>query len=165
MDFLLGLIIAAATSLEGLAVVILIAAAMVIFSAFNATIAFAAGYIVFCIATWLLYVIIICNTNNRFMIITSLAVSLTLGYLAADAVYEREQAKDAEREVQKQQNMTQQDKVYYIQRSLMFSGYGVMIGGKWGKKTMQAAQKYSGSSATSIDELYEAVRAKKEGRR
>ncbi len=106
MDFLLGLIIAAATSLEGLAVVILIAAAMVIFSAFNATIAFAAGYIVFCIATWLLYVIIICNTNNRFMIITSLAVSLTLGYLAADAVYEREQAKDAEHEVQKQQNMT-----------------------------------------------------------
>ena len=130
MDFLLGLIIAAATSLEGLAVVILIAAAMVIFSAFNATIAFAAGYIVFCIATWLLYVIIICNTNNRFMIITSLAVSLTLGYLAADAVYEREQAKDAEREVQKQQNMTQQDKVYYIQRSLMFSGYGVAIDGK-----------------------------------
>ena len=165
MDFLLGLIIAAATSLEGLAVVILIAAAMVIFSAFNATIAFAAGYIVFCIATWLLYVIIICNTNNRFMIITSLAVSLTLGYLAADAVYEREQAKDAEREVQKQQNMTQQDKVYYIQRSLMFSGYGVTIDGKWGKKTMQAAQKYSGSSATSIDELYEAVKAKKEGRR
>ena len=165
MDFLLGLIIAAATSLEGLAVVILIAAAMVIFSAFNATIAFAAGYIVFCIATWLLYVIIICNTNNRFMIIMSLAVSLTLGYLAADAVYEREQAKDAEREVQKQQNMTQQDKVYYIQRSLMFGGYGVMIDGKWGKKTMQAAQKYSGSSATSIDELYEAVRAKKEGRR
>ena len=165
MDFLLGLIIAAATSLEGLAVVILIAAAMVIFSAFNATIAFAAGYIVFCIATWLLYVIIICNTNNRFMIIMSLAVSLTLGYLAADAVYEREQAKDAEREVQKQQNMTQQDKVYYIQRSLMFGSYGVAIDSKWGKKTMQAAQKYSGSSATSIDELYEAVKAKKEGRR
>ncbi len=165
MDFLLGLIIAAATSLEGLAVVILIAAAMVIFSAFNATIAFAAGYIVFCIATWLLYVIIICNTNNRFMIIMSLAVSLTLGYLAADAVYEREQAKDAEREVQKQQNMTQQDKVYYIQRSLMFGSYGVAIDGKWGKKTMQAAQKYSGSSATSIDELYEAVKAKKESER
>ena len=99
------------------------------------------------------------------MIITSLAVSLTLGYLAADAVYEREQAKDAEREVQKQQSMTQQDKVYYIQRSLMFSGYGVTIDGKWGKKTMQASQKYSGSSATSIDELYEAVKAKKEGRR
>ena len=163
MDFLLGLIIAVATSLEGLAVAILIAAAMVIFSAFNATIAFAAGYIVFCIATWLLYVIIICNTNNRFMIIASLAVSLTMGYLAADAVYEREQAKDAEREVQKQQNMTQQDKVYYIQNSLMFEGAALY--GKWGKKTMQAAQKYSGSSATSIDELYEAVRAKKEGRR
>ena len=47
----------------------------------------------------------------------------------------------------------------------MFSGYGVTIDGKWGKKTMQAAQKYSGSSATSIDELYEAVKAKKEGRR
>ncbi len=117
---------------------------MVIFSAFNATIAFAVGYIVFCIATWLLYVIIICNTNNRFMTITSLAVSLTLGYLAADAVYKSEQAKDAEHEVQKQQNMTQQDEVYYIQRSLMFSGYGVAIDGKWGKKTMQAAQKYSG---------------------
>lgn len=165
MDFLLGLIIAAATSLEGLAVAILIAAAMVIFSAFNATIAFAAGYIVFCIATWLLYVIIICNTNNRFMIIASLAVSLTLGYLAVDAVYEREQAKDVEREVQRQQNMTQQDKVYDIQRSLMFGGYGVTIDGKWGKKTMQAAQKYSGSSATSIDELYEAVKAKKESER
>lgn len=165
MDFLLGLIIAAATSLEGLAVAILIAAAMAIFSAFNATIAFAAGYIVFCIATWLLYVIIICNTNNRFIIIASLAVSLALGYLAADAVYKSEHAKDAEREVQKQQSMTQQDKVYYIQRSLMFSGYGVTIDGKWGKKTMQASQKYSGSSATSIDELYEAVKAKKEGKR
>ena len=88
-----------------------------------------------------------------------------LAYFTADAVYKSDQAKDAEREVQKQQNMTQQDKVYYIQRSLMFGGYGVMIDGKWGKKTMQAAQKYSGSSATSIDELYEAVRAKKEGRR
>ncbi len=84
-----------------------------------------------------------------------------LAYFTADAVYEREQAKDAEREVQKQQNMTQQDKIYYIQRSLMFSGYGVAIDGKWGKKTMQAAQKYSGSSATSIDELYEVVKAKK----
>lgn len=99
------------------------------------------------------------------MIIASLAVSLTLGYLAVDAVYEREQAKDVEREVQRQQNMTQQDKVYDIQRSLMFGGYGVTIDGKWGKKTMQASQKYSGSSATSIDELYEAVKAKKEGRR
>ena len=99
------------------------------------------------------------------MIIASLAVSLALGYLAADAVYKSEHAKDAEREVQKQQSMTQQDKVYYIQRRLMFSGYGVTIDGKWGKKTMQASQKYSGSSATSIDELYEAVKAKKEGKR
>ncbi len=88
-----------------------------------------------------------------------------LAYFTADAVYKSEQAKDAEHEVQKQQNMTQQDKVYYIQRSLMFSGYGVAIDGKWGKKTMQAAQKYSGSSATSIDELYEAVKAKKRERK
>lgn len=80
-------------------------------------------------------------------------------------VYKSEQAKDAEREVQKQQNMTQQDKVYYIQRSLMFGGYDVAIDGKWGKKTMRVAQKYSGSSATSIDELYEAVKAKKESER
>ncbi|WP_297941388.1 hypothetical protein [uncultured Campylobacter sp.] len=47
----------------------------------------------------------------------------------------------------------------------MFSDYGVTIDGKWGKKTMRAAQKYSGSSATSIDELYEAVKAKKESER
>ena len=47
----------------------------------------------------------------------------------------------------------------------MFGGYGVALDGKWGKKTMQASQKYSGSSATSIDELYEAVRTKKEGKR
>ncbi|WP_298989866.1 hypothetical protein [uncultured Campylobacter sp.] len=47
----------------------------------------------------------------------------------------------------------------------MFGGYGVAIDGKWGKKTMQASQKYSGSSATSIDELYEAVKAKKESER
>ena len=33
------------------------------------------------------------------------------------------------------------------------------------KRTMRAAQKYSGSSATSIDELYEAVKAKKESER
>jgi len=78
-------------------------------------------------------------------------------------VYKSEQAKDAEREVQKQQNMTQQDKVYYIQSSLMFKG--AALDGKFGKKTMRAAQKYSGSSATSIDELYEAVKAKKESER
>lgn len=47
----------------------------------------------------------------------------------------------------------------------MFGSYGVAIDGKWGKKAMQAAQKYSGSSATSIDELYEAVKAKKESER
>ena len=39
----------------------------------------------------------------------------------------------------------------------MFGGYDVAIDGKWGKKTMRAAQKYSGSSATSIDELYEEI--------
>ena len=106
------------------------------------------------------------SINNRFVAsVVPIVGGLVLGYLAGASVYESEQAKDAEREVQKQQSMTQQYKVYYIQRSLMFSGYGVTIDGKWGKKTMQASQKYSGSSATSIDELYEAVKAKKEGRR
>ena len=91
-----------------------------------------------------------------------------LGYLAWALNCEEKQLKDVKSEVQVQQvqqNLTQQDKVYYIQRSLMFGSYGVAIDGKWGKKTMRAAQKYSGSSATSIDELYEAVRAKKEGKR
>ena len=106
------------------------------------------------------------SVNNRFIAsVVPILGGLVLGYLAGASVYESEQAKDAEHEVQKQQSMTQQYKVYYIQRSLMFSGYGVTIDGKWGKKTMQASQKYSGSSATSIDELYEAVKAKKEGRR
>lgn len=106
------------------------------------------------------------SVNNRFVtLVVPIAGALVLAYFTADTVYKSEQAKDVEREVQKQQSMTQQDKVYYIQRSLMFGSYGVVIDGKWGKKTMQASQKYSGSSATSIDELYEVVRAKKEGRR
>ena len=75
------------------------------------------------------------SVNNRFIAsVVPIVGGLVLGYLAGASVYESEQAKDAEREVQKQQNMTQQDKVYYIQRSLMFSGYGVTIDGKWGKK-------------------------------
>ena len=89
-----------------------------------------------------------------------------LGYLAGALNYEEEQPKELKPEVQvqqAQQNLTQQDKIYYIQNSLMFKG--AALDGKFGKKTMRAAQKYSGSSATSIDELYEAVRAKKEGRR
>ena len=136
-----------------------------ILGGFNAVIASIPAFIVFCIAKAFLEGLT-SSVNNRFVAsVVPIAGGLVLGYLAADNVYKSEQAKDAEREVQKQQNMTQQDKVYYIQRSLMFSGYGVAIYGKWGKKTMQAAQKYSGSSATSIDELYEAVRAKKEGKR
>ena len=75
------------------------------------------------------------SVNNRFIAsVVPILGGLVIGYLAGASVYESEQAKDAEREVQKQQNMTQQDKVYYIQRSLMFSGYGVTIDGKWGKK-------------------------------
>ena len=75
------------------------------------------------------------SVNNRFIAsVVPIVGGLVLGYLAGASVYESEQAKDAEREVQKQQNMTQQDKVYYIQRRLMFSGYGVTIDGKWGKK-------------------------------
>ena len=136
-----------------------------ILGGFNAVIASIPAFIVFCIAKAFLEGLT-SSVNNRFVAsVVPIAGGLVLGYLAADNVYKSEQAKDAEREVQKQQNMTQQDKVYYIQRSLIFSGYGVTIDGKWGKKTMQAAQKYSGSSATSIDELYEAVRAKKEGKR
>ena len=89
-----------------------------------------------------------------------------LGYLAWALNCEEKQLKDVKSEVQVQQvqqNLTQQDKVYYIQNSLMFEG--TALDGKWGKKTMRAAQKYSGSSATSIDELYEAVRAKKRGQK
>ena len=97
-------------------------------------IVFIPGFIVFCIAKAFLEGLT-SSVNNRFIAsVVPIVGGLVLGYLAGASVYESEQAKDAEREVQKQQNMTQQDKVYYIQRSLMFSGYGVTIDGKWGKK-------------------------------
>ena len=165
MNFFLAFLVGSGLG-EGLVAIILVCMLVyVIGGGFNAVLAFVPGFIVFCIAKAFLEGLT-SNVNNRFVtLVVPIAGALVLAYFTADAVYKSEQAKDAEREVQKQQNMTQQDKVYYIQRSLMFSGYGVTIDGKWGKKTMQASQKYSGSSATSIDELYEAVKAKKEGRR
>ena len=161
MNFFLGFLAGSGLG-EGLVAIILVCMLVyVIGGGFNAVLAFIPGFIVFCVAKAFLEGLT-SNVNNRFVtLVVPIAGALVLAYFTADAVYEREQAKDAEREVQKQQNMTQQDKIYYIQRSLMFSGYGVAIDGKWGKKTMQAAQKYSGSSATSIDELYEVVKAKK----
>ena len=102
----------------------------VIGGGFNAVLAFIPGFIVFCIAKAFLEGLT-SSVNNRFVAsVVPIAGGLVLGYLAADNVYKSEQAKDAEHEVQKQQSMTQQDKVYYIQRSLMFSGYGVAIDGK-----------------------------------
>ena len=164
MNFFLGFL-AGSGAFDGLAAAVIIFGVIAILGGFNAVIASIPAFIVFCIAKAFLEGLT-SSVNNRFIAsVVPIVGGLVLGYLAGASVYESEQAKDAEREVQKQQNMTQQDKVYYIQRSLMFGGYGVMIDGKWGKKTMQAAQKYSGSSAISIDELYEAVRAKKEGRR
>lgn len=165
MNFFLGFLAGSGLG-EGLVAIILVCMLVyVIGGGFNAVLAFIPAFIVFCVAKAFLESLT-SNVNNRFVtLVVPIAGALVLAYFTADAVYKSEQAKDAEREVQKQQNMTQQDKVYYIQRSLMFSGYGVAIDGKWGKKTMQAAQKYSGSSTTSIDELYEAVRAKKEGKR
>ena len=165
MNFFLGFLAGSGLGERLVAIILVCMLVYVIGGGFNAVLAFIPGFIVFCIAKAFLEGLT-SSVNNRFIAsVVPILGGLVLGYLAGASVYESEQAKDAEREVQKQQNMTQQDKVYYIQRSLMFSGYGVTIDGKWGKKTMQAAQKYSGSSATSIDELYEAVRAKKEGRR
>lgn len=164
MNFFLGFL-AGSGAFDGLAAAVIVFGVIAILGGFNAVIASIPAFIVFCVAKAFLEGLT-SNVNNRFVtLVVPIAGALVLAYFTADAVYKSEQAKDAEREVQKQQNMTQQDKVYYIQRSLMFSGYGVTIDGKWGKKTMRAAQKYSGSSATSIDGLYEAVRAKKEGRR
>ncbi len=58
------------------------------------------------------------SVNNRFIASVVLIVGgLVLGYLAGASVYESEQAKDAEREVQKQQSMTQQDKLLYQTQS------------------------------------------------
>ena len=164
MNFFLGFL-AGSGAFDGLAAAVIVFGVIAILGGFNAVIASIPAFIVFCVAKAFLEGLT-SSVNNRFITsVVPIVGGLVLGYLAGASVYESEQAKDAEREVQKQQSMTQQDKVYYIQRSLMFSGYGVAIDGKWGKKTMRAAQKYSGSSATSIDELYEVVRAKKEGKR
>lgn len=164
MNFFLAFLVGSG-AFDGLAAAVIVFGVIAILGGFNAVIASIPAFIVFCVAKAFLEGLT-SSVNNRFIAsVVPIVGGLVLGYLAGASVYESEQAKDAEREVQKQQNMTQQDKVYYIQRSLMFGGYGVTIDGKWGKKTMQASQKYSGSSATSIDELYEAVKAKKEGRR
>ena len=165
MNFFLAFLVGSGLG-EGLVAIILVCMLVyVIGGGFNAVLAFIPGFIVFCIAKAFLEGLT-SSVNNRFVtLVVPIAGALVLAYFTADSVYKSERAKDAEREAEKQQNMTQQDKVYYIQRSLMFGGYGLMIDGKWGKKTMRAAQKYSGSSATSIDELYEAVKAKKESER
>ena len=58
------------------------------------------------------------SVNNRFIAsVVPILGGLVLGYLAGASVYESEQAKDAEREVQKQQSMTQQDKLLYQTQS------------------------------------------------
>ena len=58
------------------------------------------------------------SVNNRFIAsVVPILGGLVLGYLAGTSVYESEQAKDAEREVQKQQSMTQQDKLLYQTQS------------------------------------------------
>lgn len=131
-------------------------------------IAFIVGCFVFFLSKEILNELAKDSSSIVVSIFVPLIGAAALGYLAWALNCEEKQLKDVKSEVQVQQvqqNLTQQDKVYYIQRSLMFGSYGVAIDGKWGKKTMRAAQKYSGSSATSIDELYEAVRAKKEGKR
>ena len=131
-------------------------------------IAFIVGCFVFFLSKEILNELAKDSSSIVVSIFVPLIGAAAVGYLAWALNCEEKQLKDVKSEVQVQQvqqNLTQQDKVYYIQRSLMFGSYGVAIDGKWGKKTMRAAQKYSGSSATSIDELYEAVRAKKEGKR
>ena len=134
----------------------------------NNIIAFIIGCFVFFLSKEILNELAKDSSSIMVSTFVPLIGAAALGYLAGALNYEEERPKELKSEVQvqqAQQNLTQQDKVYYIQRSLMFSGYGVAIDGKWGKKTMQASQKYSGSSATSIDELYEAVKAKKESER
>ena len=131
-------------------------------------IAFIIGCFVFFLSKEILNELAKDSSSIVVSIFVPLIGAAALGYLAWALNCEEKQPKELKSEVQVQQvqqNLTQQDKVYYIQRSLMFGGYGLMIDGKWGKKTMRAAQKYSGSSATSIDELYEAVKAKKESER
>ena len=80
-------------------------------------IAFIPGFIVFCVAKAFLEGLT-SSVNNRFIAsVVPILGGLVLGYLAGASVYESEQAKDAEREVQKQQSMTQQDKLLYQTQS------------------------------------------------
>jgi len=132
----------------------------------NNIIAFIIGCFVFFLSKEILNELAKDSSSIMVSTFVPLIGAAALGYLAGALNYEEEQPKELKSEVQvqqEQQNLTQQDKIYYIQNSLMFKG--AALDGKFGKKTMRAAQKYSGSSATSIDGLYEAVRAKKEGRR
>lgn len=132
----------------------------------NNIIAFIIGCFVFFLSKEILNELAKDSSSIMVSTFVPLIGAAALGYLAGALNYEDEQPKELKFEVQvqqAQQNLTQQDKVYYIQSSLMFKG--AALDGKFSKKTMRAAQKYSGSSATSIDELYEAVKAKKEGRR
>ena len=132
----------------------------------NNIIAFIIGCFVFFLSKEILNELAKDSSSIMVSTFVPLIGAAALGYLAGALNYEDEQPKELKSEVQvqqAQQNLTQQDKVYYIQNSLMFKG--AALDGKFGKKTMRAAQKYSGSSATSIDELYEAVKAKKESER
>ena len=132
----------------------------------NNIIAFIIGCFVFFLSKEILNELAKDSSSIMVSTFVPLIGAAALGYLAGALNYEEEQPKEPKPQVQvqqAQQNLTQQDKIYYIQNSLMFKS--AALDGKWGKKTMRAAQKYSGSSATSIDELYEAVRAKKEGKR
>ena len=132
----------------------------------NNIIAFIIGCFVFFLSKEILNELAKDSSSIMVSTFVPLIGAAALGYLAGALNYEEEQPKELKSEVQvqqAQQNLTQQDKIYYIQNSLMFKG--AALDGKWGKKTMRAAQKYSGSSATSIDELYEAVKTKKESER
>ena len=132
----------------------------------NNIIAFIIGCFVFFLSKEILNELAKDSSSIMVSTFVPLIGAAALGYLAGALNYEDEQPKELKSEVQvqqAQQNLTQQDKIYYIQNSLMFKG--AALDGKFGKKTMRAAQKYSGSSATSIDELYEAVKAKKESER
>ena len=132
----------------------------------NNIIAFIIGCFVFFLSKEILNELAKDSSSIMVSTFVPLIGAAALGYLAGALNYEEEQPKELKSEVQVQQTqqyLTQQDKIYYIQNSLMFKG--AALDGKFGKKTMRAAQKYSGSSATSIDELYEAVKAKKKSER
>ena len=62
---------------------------------------------------------------------------------------------------QTERNIVQCDKILYSAQLWYQTDTTWRLAVNSAKKTMRAAQKYSGSSATSIDGLYEAVRAKK----